>query len=127
MLFNLMSCPPRLSQDLFVLHAREQFFLTLGLHTVLLSSSTCDGLLFRDFIRGDRGDSAGAVSANAFFFLLRACGEGAVAAQERRAAQQSLLPHARFDSECVNLEHVLFDLFSHFTLGEIRWSLSAHV
>ena len=26
------------------------FFLALGLHTVLLSSSTCDGLLFRDFI-----------------------------------------------------------------------------
>ena len=33
------------------MHAREQvFFLTLGLHTVLLSSPTCDGLLFRDFI-----------------------------------------------------------------------------
>ena len=33
------------------LHAREQFFfLALGLHTVLLSSSTCDGLLFQDFI-----------------------------------------------------------------------------
>ena len=50
-LFNLMSCPPRLSQGLFFLHARELvFFLTLGLYTVLLSSSTCDCLLFRDFI-----------------------------------------------------------------------------
>ena len=49
-LFNLVSCPPRLSQGLFLLHAREQlFFLTLGFHTVLLSSSTCDGLLFQDF------------------------------------------------------------------------------
>ena len=28
----------------------NSFFLILGLHTVLLSSSTCDGLLFRDFI-----------------------------------------------------------------------------
>ena len=45
-LCNFMSCPPRLSQGLFFLHAREQFFLTLGLHTV----STCDGLLFGDFI-----------------------------------------------------------------------------
>ena len=31
-------------------------------------------------------------------------------------------PHARFDSECQrwNLEHVVLDLFSHFTLGKIR-------
>ena len=30
--------------------SEQVFFLTLGLHTVLLSSSTCDGLLFRDSI-----------------------------------------------------------------------------
>ena len=36
---------------------------------------------------------------------------------------------ALIDSECKrwNLEHVVLDLFSHFTLGKIRWSLSAHV
>ena len=34
----------------FCMHVNRFFFLTLGLHTVLLSSSTCDGLLFRDFI-----------------------------------------------------------------------------
>ena len=26
-----------------------------------------------------------------------------------------------------NLEHVVLDLFSHFTMGKIQWSLSAHV
>ena len=40
-----------------------------------------------------------------------------------------LTTNARFDSECKrwNLEHVVLDLFSHFTMGNIRWSLSAHV
>ena len=37
----------------------------------------------------------------------------------------SPLPHARVDSECKrwNLEHVVLDLFSHFTLGkvQVRW------
>ena len=32
------------------MHVNTFFFLTFGLHTVLLSSSTCDGLLFQDFI-----------------------------------------------------------------------------
>ena len=38
-------------------------------------------------------------------------------------------PHARVDSDCKrwNLEHVVLDLFSHLTLGNSRWSLSAHV
>ena len=35
----------------------------------------------------------------------------------------SPLPHARIDSECKrwNLEHVVLDLFSHFTLGKVQW------
>ena len=50
--FNVMSCPPRLSQGLFFcILVNRFFFLTLGLHPVLLSSSTCDGLLFRAFIK----------------------------------------------------------------------------
>ena len=44
------------------------------------------------------------------------------AAREERAAPQSP-PHARVDSECKrwNLEHVVLDLFSRFTLGKIQW------
>ena len=35
----------------------------------------------------------------------------------------SPLPHARVDSECKrwNLEHVVLDLFSHFTVGKVQW------
>ena len=63
-----------------------------------------------------------------FFFLFRACGEGLWPTREERDATQSP-PHARFVSECKqwNLEHVVLDLFSHITLGNIRRSLSAHV
>ena len=34
----------------FCMHVNTYLFLTLGLHTALLSSLTCDGLLFQDFI-----------------------------------------------------------------------------
>ena len=56
-------------------------------------------------------------------------GRGLWAAREERVLPHSPPPHARFDSECKrwNLEHVILDLFSHFTMGNIRWSLSAHV
>ena len=41
------------------------------------------------------------------------------------------LSHTRvlvdFDCKRWNLEHVVLDLFSHFTMGKIQWSLSAHV
>ena len=46
------------------------------------------------------------------------------AARSARVALQSLhLPHARVDSESKRwkLEHVVLDLFSHFTLGKIQW------
>ena len=49
--FNFMSSPPRLSQGLFFcMHVNRFFFLTLGIRTVLLSSSTCDSLLFQDCV-----------------------------------------------------------------------------
>ena len=51
------------------------------------------------------------------------------ASRKERVLPHSPLPHARFDSVCKrwNLEHVVLDLFSHFTMGNIRWSPSAHV
>ena len=45
--------------------------------------------------------------------------------QHGKSMQPHTLPHMRVlvDSECKrwNLEHVVLDLFSHFTLGKIRW------
>ena len=63
------------------------------------------------------------------FFLLRACGEGAVGCTGR-ACCPTVSPTREgwrdFDSVC--LEHVVLDLYSHTSqLGNIRWSLSAHV
>ena len=57
------------------------------------------------------------------FFLLIACGKGAVGVPH--VLPHSPLPHARVDSESKrwNLEHVVLDLFSHLTLGtvQVRW------
>ena len=58
------------------------------------------------------------------FFIFRACGEGAVGCTGR-ACCLTVPPHTRVlvDSECKrqNLEHVVPDLFSHFTVGKIQW------
>ena len=74
------------------------------------------------------------------FFLLIACEKGAAHSHTRVLAYfesvwegscgrhvphvlpHSPLPHARVDSECKrwNLEHVVLDLFSHFTLGKVQ-------
>ena len=49
---NVERCRCHVSQMvfLFCMHVNTFFFLTLGLHTVLVSSLTCGGLLFQDFI-----------------------------------------------------------------------------
>ena len=51
--------------------------------------------------------------------ILTACGGGAVDRSARVAPQS--------ERKRWNLEHVVLDLFSHFTMGKIQWSLSAHV
>ena len=51
MLFNFMSCPPRLSQGLFFsMHVNRLFFLTLGLHTVYCYPRHAMACSFQDFI-----------------------------------------------------------------------------
>ena len=51
--------------------------------------------------------------------------EGSCGRHGPHVLPHSPLPHARVDSECKrwNLEHVVLDLFSHFTLGkvQVRW------
>ena len=51
------------------------------------------------------------------FFLLRACGKGAVGGTAHSHARVSV------DSECKrrNLEHVVLDRFSHIQTGKIQW------
>ena len=63
------------------------------------------------------------------FFFFDSVWRGAVGCTQRACAAPQSTPHARFDSECKrwNLEHVVLDLFSHLTVGNSRWSLSAHV
>ena len=63
------------------------------------------------------------LTANRVFFLT-ACGKG-TGRHVPHELPHSPHPHARVDSECKrwNLEHVVLDLFSHFTVGKVqdRW------
>ena len=56
--------------------------------------------------------------------ILTACGEGAVGGTFHTCCPTAH-SHTRMsvDSECKrwNLEHVVLDLFSHFTLGKVQW------
>ena len=65
----------------------------------------------------NQGDSAGAVSASAFFFSFDSVWEAELWACTPKSVccPTSPPPHARFDSERKrwNLEHVVLDLFSH--------------
>ena len=66
------------------------------------------------------------MSANAFFFSFDSVWEEGCGRHVPHVLPHSPLPHARVDSECKrwNLEHVVLDLFSHFTVGkvQVRWS-----
>ena len=57
--------------------------------------------------------------------ILTACGKGSCGRHVPHVLPHSPPPHARVDSECKrwNLERVVLDLFSHFTLGkvQVRW------
>ena len=60
-----------------------------------------------------------------FFFSFDSVWEGGCGRHVPHVLPRSQPPHARVDSECKrwNLEHVVLDLFSHFTLGkvQVRW------
>ena len=67
-------------------------------------------------------------------FLFDSVWEGCCGRHVPHVLPHSPPPHARVDSECKrwNLEHVVLDLFSHFTVGkvQVRWlfvSFVAHV
>ena len=59
------------------------------------------------------------------FFSFDSVWEGSCGRHLPHMLPHSPLPHARVDSECKrwNLEHVVLDLFSHFTVGKVqdRW------
>ena len=61
------------------------------------------------------------------FFSFDSVWEGGCGRHVPQVLPQSPLPHARVDSECKrwNLEHVVLDLFTHFTVGKVqdRWLL----
>ena len=62
------------------------------------------------------------LTSNAFFFLLTACGKGGCGRHVPHVLPHSPPPHARVVSECKrwNLEHVVLDVFSHFTVGKVQ-------
>ena len=64
------------------------------------------------------------LTAIAFFFFFDSVWEGGCGRHVPHVLLRSPHPHARVDSECKrwNLEHVVLDLFSHFTVVQVRWS-----